>query len=272
MRATPATLAHFSNLYRFLRGFGFVACYINRIRSDEAGNGVAPRGTIRVELVTSSPWSCVLWDVDGTLIDASDGILRRLREVHEHYGRPLPEREDLIHWIGPPQFESFQVQLGMTPEQSTEAVAFYRSLNKRDGSATGARLFPQMGEIMAALHAAGVAQATASSKPETQVVTLMEHFHLAPMLSATVGATADERTLAGKAAIVREALRRLEAAGADISRPVLIGDRHHDVDGGAETGVPVIFVRWGFSEPAEADGAIAVAETPEELRKMLMTD
>ncbi|EEB9150681.1 phosphatase, partial [Salmonella enterica subsp. enterica serovar Paratyphi B] len=25
-----------------------------------------------------SPYSCVLWDVDGTIIDASVGILRRL--------------------------------------------------------------------------------------------------------------------------------------------------------------------------------------------------
>lgn len=220
----------------------------------------------------SSPWSCVLWDVDGTLVDASDGILRRLREVHAHYGYPLPEREDLIHWIGPPQFESYQTQLGMTPEQSTEAVRFYRSLNARDGSATGARLFPGMAEIMADLHAAGVPQATASSKPEGQVITLMDHFALAPMLTATVGATADERTLAGKAAVVREALHRLAEAGVDTSRPVLIGDRHHDVEGGAEMGVPVIFVRWGFSEPAEAKGAIAVAENSAELRALLLTD
>ena len=27
---------------------------------------------------TRSPWTCILWDVDGTIVDASDGILRRL--------------------------------------------------------------------------------------------------------------------------------------------------------------------------------------------------
>ena len=222
--------------------------------------------------MTSSPWSCVLWDVDGTLVDASVGILQRLREAHEHYGFTPPEREDLIHWIGPPMFESFQVQLGMSPEESAEAVKFYRSLNKRDGSASGARLFPGMAEIMAELHAAGIPQATASSKPETQVITLMDHFNLAPLLTATVGSTPDERTLAGKADIVRESLRRLAEAGVDTSRPVLIGDRHHDVEGGATAGVPVIFVRWGFSDPSESDGSLAVAETPAELRAQLMAD
>jgi phosphoglycolate phosphatase len=63
-------------------------------------------------------------------------------------------------------------------------------------------------------------------------------FDLSPYLQAVVGATADEKTLASKSDIVAEALRRLRAAGADTSRPVLIGDRHHDVDGGAAQACP----------------------------------
>ena len=54
-----------------------------------------------------------------------------------------------------------------------------------------------------------------------------------------------------------EALRRLQAAGADTSRPILVGDRHHDVEGGTAQNVPVIFVRWGFSWPHESEGAAA---------------
>ncbi len=64
----------------------------------------------------------------------------------------------------------------------------------------------------------------------------------------------------------------LAAAGCDISRPVLVGDRHHDVEGGAAQGVPVIFVRWGFSWPHEADGAAASVETIDELRALLLID
>lgn len=220
--------------------------------------------------MTESSWTCVLWDVDGTLIDASDGILKRLSETHERYGYPVPERADLTHWIGPPMFESFQVQLGMTPEQSEEAVKFYRSLNKRDGSATWARMFPGMRDLMAAIDAAGIPQATASSKPETQIIDLTDHFELDEFLTATVGASEDEHTLANKAAVVGESLRRLRAAGVDTSRPVLVGDRHHDVEGGAEHGVPVIFVTWGFSDPSEAEGAIASASTADELRALLI--
>ncbi|KRA25138.1 phosphatase [Microbacterium sp. Root61] len=217
-----------------------------------------------------SPWSCVLWDVDGTVVDASEGILRRLGIAMRHYGHPEVTTAELVHWIGPPMFETFQKQLGMTPEQATEAVAFYRTLGKQDGYTTGARLYPGVGELIADLDAAGVPQATASSKPEVQVVALLEHFALTPHFAAIVGADEDKNLRSSKADVIAEALRRLERAGVDTSRPVLIGDRHHDVEGGAIHDVPVIFVHWGFSWPHEAEGAQAAVATIEELRSLLL--
>lgn len=217
-----------------------------------------------------SPWTCILWDVDGTIVDASDGILRRLTITLEHFGKAAPTRAELSHWIGPPQYESFQTNVGMTPDEASDAVAFYRALASQEGYTTGARLFPGVAELIADIAAAGIPQATASSKPEVQVVELMDFFGLAPSFAATVGATPDERTLASKADIVAEALRRLEAAGVDTRRPVLIGDRHHDVEGGTARGVPVIFVRWGFSWPHEADGAAAAVSNIDELRALLL--
>jgi phosphoglycolate phosphatase len=217
-----------------------------------------------------SPWSCVLWDVDGTIIDASEGILRRLTGTLEHFGKRPPTRDELAHWIGPPMHDSFQVNVGMTPDEATTAVAYYRGLNQQEGYTVSAELFAGVPEIIADLAAAGVPQATASSKPETQVVALMEHFGLAPLFTTMVGATPDEKTLSAKADIVGEALRRLDAAGVDISRPVLIGDRHHDVEGAAAHGVPVIFVRWGFSWPHEAEGAQAAVDDANALRRLLL--
>lgn len=219
-----------------------------------------------------SPWTCVLWDIDGTVVDASDGILRRLKVTLEHFGKPAPTRAELVHWIGPPMFDSFQRNVGMSPDEASEAVAYYRVLGKKDGYTTDVKLYPGVAEVMGELADAGIAQSTASSKPEVQVSALVDHFGLRPYLQAVVGATPDERTLATKADIVAEALRRLRAAGVDTSRPVLVGDRHHDVEGGAAQGVPVIFVSWGFSWPHESEGAAAVVDTAAELRALLLTD
>ncbi len=223
-------------------------------------------------MTARSPYSCVLWDVDGTLVDASDGILSRLTVTLTHDGLPAPTRADLVHWIGPPLYESFQHHAGMTPEQAAAAVSFYRELGQTDDYATAAKLYPGMAELIADLDAAGIPQGTASSKPEPQVAALMDHFDITPHLTAITGATLDEKTLANKADIVAEALRRMRAGGADTSRPVLVGDRHHDVDGGVANGVPVIFVRWGFSWPHESDGAVAAVEDAAQLRALLLVD
>ncbi|WP_425839367.1 HAD hydrolase-like protein [Microbacterium sp. PA5] len=219
-----------------------------------------------------SPWTCILWDVDGTVVDASEGILRRLTIALTHFGLPAPTREELVHWIGPPLYDSFQANVGMTGARASEAVAYYREIGKKDGYATGARLYPGVGELIAELDAAGVPQATASSKPENQVRVLMDHFALAPHLRVIVGATPDEKTLATKADIVAEALRQLREKGVDTSRPVLIGDRHHDIEGGAAHDVPVIFVRWGFSWPHESEGAQAIVDDAAQLRALLLIE
>lgn len=219
-----------------------------------------------------SPFSCILWDVDGTVVDASEGILRRLTRCLADYGLPAPTRAELVHWIGPPLHQSFQTNVGMTPERAAEATEHYRLIGKADGYASGARLYPEIAELIADLSAAGIPQATASSKPEHQVEVLMDHFDLAPHLQVIVGATPDEKTRASKSDVVAEALRQLDAGGHDVSRPVLVGDRHHDIEGGADHGVPVIFVRWGFSWPHESDGAQAVVDDVAGLRRLLLLE
>lgn len=219
-----------------------------------------------------SRWSCIIWDVDGTIVDASDGILRRLTIALEHFGLPAPTRAELVHWIGPPMYDSFQDQVGMTPEQAREAVAYYRVIGKADGYTTGAKLFPGIADLIHELAAAGIPQGIASSKPEVQVRALMEHFDLIDDFAAITGASLDEQTLAKKSDILAEELRRLGAVGVDTSRPVLIGDRHHDVEGGAAQGVPVVFVRWGFSWPHESEGSIAAADDAAGLRAVLVSE
>jgi len=70
--------------------------------------------------------------------------------------------------------------------------------------------------------------------------------------------------------VVAEALLRLAAMGADVSRPVLVGDREHDVLGAAANHVPTIFVEWGYGSVAEQAGSIATVSTPAELQELLL--
>lgn len=222
--------------------------------------------------MTSSPWSCILWDVDGTVADASAGILPRITEVLTAMGRTPPAPDELRHWIGPPMLESFERRALLTPAEAVGAVEAYRALASRDGYAASVALYPGVAELIRDVQAAGVPQATASTKPQNQVRAILEHYGLDDAFTAIVGARSEADVLDTKADVLGRALEGLTAAGVDTSRPVLIGDRHHDVDGAAGLGVPVVFVRWGFGTQGEEEGAVAVVDDAAQLRELLLAD
>ena len=61
-------------------------------------------------------------------------------------------------------------------------------------------------------------------------------------------------------------------AVADQHRTRDVGARHHDVEGAAEHDVPTILVTWGYGEPAEHVGAVAVASDVREVADLLGVD
>ncbi|MDT0157767.1 HAD hydrolase-like protein [Microbacterium sp. ARD32] len=216
-------------------------------------------------------YSCILWDVDGTIADASAGILPRLRQVFASYGLPEPDAAELSLWIGPPMYVSFQERAGMDEEQAHEAVARYRELAAGDGYAASVDIYPGVAELLRRVQDAGVPQATASTKPENQVRAILEHYELIDAFAALSGARpSPEGRADGKSFVIGQALERLRAAGVDTSRPVLVGDRHHDVEGAAEHGIPVIFVDWGFGSAGEADAADFRVADPDALGALLL--
>jgi len=220
-----------------------------------------------------SPYSCVLWDVDGTIADATPGIFPRLLEVFDSFGLAAPDAAELPRWVGPPMYESFQTLAGLSSEEAAEALTRYRALAARDGYAASVDIYPGVPDVIRAVGAAGIPQATASTKPENQVHAILEHNDLLDLFTAISGARSGAVGRSdSKADVIGWALERLQAAGADTSRPVLIGDRHHDIEGAAEFGIPVIFSAWGFGDAAEGATATFRAADADALRSLLLAE
>ncbi len=213
------------------------------------------------------PYSAVLFDLDGTIADSAPGITSTLASTLQQLGHPVPAPAQLLEWVGPPLPESFTRRLGLVGDDLDRAMALYR----REYLARGALdsvIFPGMEDLLRRVNEAGLPVSTATSKPETPATLMLDHFGLSRYLDVITGASDDEKRGA-KADVVEEALHRLSARGADVSHPVLVGDRHHDIDGGAAHGVPTIFVQWGYGSVEEQAGAIAVASDPDELALLL---
>ena len=50
----------------------------------------------------------------------------------------------------------------------------------------------------------------------------------------------------------------------------MIGDRFYDIEGAAEHNIPTIYVDWGYGNPGEAEGSLAVVSKAGELLPLLL--
>lgn len=213
-------------------------------------------------------WTCVLVDLDGTIIDSAPGITASLTHMFVQLGLPVPTPAELLDYVGPPLLDSFRDLAGLSREEAERAIVIYRSHYLTTG-VFDATVYDGVAELLAQIAASPLPMSLATSKPETPATLILNHFGLAQHFDVITGASDDE-VRSAKADVVAEALSRLKALGHDVSRPVHIGDREHDVHGAAANGVPTIFVHWGYGSPAEIAGAIHGVHSAAELRELLL--
>jgi phosphoglycolate phosphatase len=215
----------------------------------------------------ANPYTAVLFDLDGTIVDSAPGITATLAETFLRMPLPVPSPAELLAYVGPPILDSFRDLAHFDRETAERALAIYRPLYLENG-VFDATVYPGIEGVLKAIHDAGIPLSLATSKPEKPATLVLDHYGLRKYFDELTGASEDE-VRSKKADVVAEALRRLAAGGADLSRPVMIGDRIHDIEGAGEHGVPTIFVTWGYGAPAEAAGAVAVADDADELLGLL---
>ena len=210
----------------------------------------------------SQPYTTVLVDLDGTILDSAPGITRTLAVALAEFGLPVPPPSRLLDFVGPPILDGLRDVAGLEGADAERVLTRYRTLYR----ATGAFEAEPYPGIRAALEQLGASAplAVATSKPESTAIRILEHFGFAPLFTVIAGASDDERR-SEKADVITRALELLAEAGVDVSRPVMIGDRVHDVQGAAAHGIPTIVAGWGYGAPEEAAGAVAVADAPDAL-------
>ena len=216
----------------------------------------------------TSPYSCILFDLDGTIADSAPGITASLGHVFEELGLPVPSQAELREWVGPPLLDAFRDRAGMTPEESAVALSIYRDHYISRGTKSSP-IFEGIPEVLRAIHDAGVPLSLATSKPEFPASVILDHGNLTQYFRVLSGASIDEIRSAKKD-VISEAMTRFRMIGVDVSRPIMVGDRDYDIEGAAANGIPSIFVEWGYGSPDEAEGSLTTVAHPSELIPLLL--
>ncbi len=224
-------------------------------------------------------YSKILFDLDGTLTESGPGITHAVQYALQQMGIEEPDREKLECFVGPPLNVTFRQRYGMNEEETAKAIRCFREVYD-GGMIFENRVYPGVPELLEELCGRGVRLAIASSKPQPMVEKVLEHFGLRDCFDVIVGAasSAEEDNRSGvdhKLMIVQKALAELGLPDApEAPKPdcAMVGDRSFDIKGARFNHVAAIGVSYGYGsrEELEEAGADAVADSVEELRRLLL--
>ena len=206
----------------------------------------------------------ILFDLDGTLTDSGDGIINCASLALAHCGIPVPDKETMRVFVGPPLHDTL-ADFGVPADKMDEAIEVFRKRYFTIGKFENIP-YPGIPELLQTLQAQGHKLLIATSKPEVLAVEILNHFGLAGYFDRICGATLDTSRVTKE-----DVIAYLLELNGSAENMVMVGDTAFDVIGAAAHGIPTIGVSWGYGkvEDMEQAGAKAIAHSTRELQRLL---
>ncbi len=205
----------------------------------------------------------VLFDLDGTLTDSQDGILNSIAYMLEFYQIPVPDRDSLRPWLGPPLKDNLMKYYDFPEDKAMEGVLKYREYFDRKGIFEN-RVYPGVELLLERLTRTGHLVYLATSKPEIAARRVLDYFDLTKYFTFVGGATQDDSRYR-KGDVIRYVMNRCGLT--DPSQVIMVGDRANDMQGAAENGIESIGALYGYGSLEELNqaGADYIADTVEDI-------
>lgn len=213
-------------------------------------------------------YDVILFDLDGTLTDSSQGIINSIKYALKKYDIIIEDTAMIRKFLGPPLHESFKEFCGFNDDKVMEAVSFYREYFSTKGILEN-QVYDGITNLLEHLVDNGKRLIVATSKPQKYTDRIMEYFDLAEYFAFIAGSNMDG-TRSKKADVIKYALQQCNIT--DKSKAVMIGDRKHDIIGAKSVGIDSIGVEYGYGDYDELSSSSAtyIVKTVDELEQLLL--
>lgn len=206
-------------------------------------------------------YDLVIFDVDGTMLDTTEGVLASVKYTIDKFGYDMLSEEQLKSFIGPPVQESFARHYGLSGDILQELATAFRDRYK-DIDLLKAVAYNGIYEAFDALRENGIKTAVATYKREDYAITLLKKFSFDRYTDIIFGG--DHENKLKKSDIIEKCIATSKVT--DKRRVVMIGDTLNDAVGAEKIGVDFIAVTYGFGFKSEADlnntSYVGCADTP----------
>lgn len=210
----------------------------------------------------------IFFDLDGTLTNSEEGIIKSLEYAFDKLGIESPSYEELKKFIGPPLTVSFHEYMAFDDETTTKAIEKYRERYVVTGIFENAP-YDGIPELLERLKSEGCRLAVATTKPEHMAIRVTDRFDLTKYFETVSGANGENDT---KEAVIRSACKRMDIPESEWKNILMVGDRKFDIIGAHQCGIRCLGVDYGFAPDGEFEeyGADYTVKTVKDLKKFLI--
>jgi phosphoglycolate phosphatase len=195
-------------------------------------------------------YKAVLFDLDGTILDTSRGIINSIRYVVEEKKLPCPSESELRTFIGPPVQDSFTRYYGISKETAREYANIFR-IYYMEYNLYKAEPYEGIMDFLKYLKYNNYKLGLATYKRIDYTQLILRHFGYTKYFDAVNGSDFDGILTKG------EILgRTIEEIG--LERPeeyVYVGDTVFDLKSAKENNVDFIGVSYGFGFDGKTDAS-----------------
>jgi len=203
----------------------------------------------------------IFLDLDGTLCDPHEGIVRCLQHALRELGHTPPLDDQLLRYIGPPLHDSLAILLNSgDTERVNRAVELYRERFAAKGVFENT-IYAGIPDALARLKTSRYQLYVVTSKLTTFASQIVDRLELRGFFRNIYGSELDG-TRADKRALIAHVLEQEQIYP---HNAVMIGDREHDIKGAIANGVRPIGVLWGYGSRDELTkaGASVLCDSPQ---------
>lgn len=185
-------------------------------------------------------YKLIIFDMDGTLVDTSEGILACHKYANVKMGRPEPTDQELSGIIGGPLLKTYKSRFLFSDEEAVEAVRIYREHYAVYGI-KGVKLYEGMKNTLSKLKKSGYKLAVATLKAERFAKTILSDLGINLYFDVVRGV--DENDRLSKTDLIELCIKE---SGVKKIESVLVGDSINDEEGAEIAGIDFIAATYGF--------------------------
>jgi phosphoglycolate phosphatase len=209
--------------------------------------------------------ACVLFDLDGTLVDTAPDLIASLNKALAAHGFSTVAPEAIRPFISYGGAAMVRESMGADADQEIQAAVLKTMLDcYQNNIAEHTAFFSGMAETLSIIEALGLKWGIVTNKRKRFTDPLME----ALKLTARAACIVSGDTTANSKPHPEPMLEACRQAGVQPQECVFIGDAVHDITAGKNARMKTLAALYGYLKPGdmpETWGADALIESPEQI-------